>query len=611
MCAINGFNFSDEKLLDQMNLATSHRGPDGRGVFYDEGISLGHNRLSIIDTSESASQPMLSYSGRFAIVFNGEIYNFKELKKELEGEYNFKTKSDTEVILAAYSKWGKDCLNKLNGIFAFAIWDKEKKELFLARDHVGIKPLYYFWDNDKFIFSSEIKSILEHNVPRILNKEAFNHYFRVLYTPEPLTMFDGIYKLPPATYAVLLDGKLKIEKYWKIEDQKYNKNKKNTQEDVKEKVLKSVKDQLISDKPLGLYLSGGIDSSVVLHAMSKAKQNIETFSVGFDLSSEEESNKFNKDFYLARKTAKYYGTKHHEVLLKPSDVLRYIEKAVVHMDEPISNPTAIPMMKLAEFAKGKVDVVLGGDGGDELFGGYERYRLSKIASVYQSILPSFIRNIFGGKKRFGKLNTPAGVDRFALFMFMKDKILKRVINSNILDSKTTKQFFEERYFIGFNKDFEKVFMNTDRQSWLVDESLMRSDKMSMSSGLEVRVPLLDKDLVSFANTIPTKYKISLFDTKIIFKEAFRKYLPPFLLKEPKRGWFSPGAKWLRNEDVYEMAEEVLSENYNNATNSIFEWKEISKILEDHRNKKEYNVTIIWALLTFQIWVKHYNIKVQI
>ena len=194
---------------------------------------------------------------------------------------------------------------------------------------------------------------------------------------------------------------------------------------------------------------------------------------------------------------------------------------------------------------------------------------------------------------------------------MKDKILKRVINSNILDSKTTKQFFEERYFKGFNKDFEKVFMNTDRQSWLVDESLMRSDKMSMSSGLEVRVPLLDKDLVSFANTIPTKYKISLFDTKIIFKEAFRKYLPPFLLKEPKRGWFSPGAKWLRNEDVYEMAEEVLSENYNNATNSIFEWKEISKILEDHRNKKEYNVTIIWALLTFQIWAKHYNIKVQI
>ena len=608
MCAINGFNFSDEELLNRMNIITSHRGPDGKGAFYDGGISLGHNRLSIIDISESASQPMLSSDGRFAIVFNGEIYNFKELKKELEGEYNFKTKSDTEVILAAYSKWGKDCLNKLNGMFAFAVWDKEKKELFLVRDHAGIKPLYYFWDNNKFIFSSEIKGILEHDVPRILNKEAFNHYFRVLYTPEPLTMFEGIYKLPPATYAVLSNGKLKIEKYWKLEDQKYNKNKKEIQKNIKEKVLQSVKDLLISDKPLGLYLSGGIDSSVILYAMSKAKQNIETFSVGFDLVDKKESDKFNKDFYLARKTAKYYGTKHHEVLLKPDDVLKYIEKAVIQMDEPISNPTSISMMRLAEFAKDKVDVVLGGDGGDELFGGYERYRLSKIASIYQSILPAFIRNILSFNKKLNKLNIPAGIDRFALFMFMKDKVLKRVISQNIFDKKKSKQFFDEKYFKESSKDFEKVFMNTDRQSWLVDESLMRSDKMSMGSGLEVRVPLLDKELVSFANTIPTKYKVSSSNTKIIFKEAFKKDLPPYLLKEPKRGWFSPGAKWLRDEGIYLVAKEVLSKDYNETTKSLFNWEEVQKILEDHCSKKEYNVTIIWALLTFQIWAKHYKIK---
>ena len=608
MCAINGFNFSDEELLNRMNIITSHRGPDGKGAFYDGGISLGHNRLSIIDISESASQPMLSSDGRFAIVFNGEIYNFKELKKELEGEYNFKTKSDTEVILAAYSKWGKDCLNKLNGMFAFAVWNKEKKELFLARDHVGIKPLYYFWGNNKFIFSSEIKGILEHDVPRILNKEAFNHYFRVLYTPEPLTMFEGIYKLPPATYAVLSNGKLKIEKYWKLEDQKYNKNKKEIQKNVKEKVLQSVKDQLISDKPLGLYLSGGIDSSVILYAMSKAKQNIETFSVGFDLVDKKESDKFNKDFYLARKTAKYYGTKHHEVLLKPDDVLKYIEKAVIQMDEPISNPTSISMMRLAEFAKDKVDVVLGGDGGDELFGGYERYRLSKIASLYQGILPALIRKILSFNKKLNKLNTPTGIERFALFMFMKDKILKRVMSEDVFDEKKSKQFFDEKYFKESGKDFEKVFMNTDRQSWLVDESLMRSDKMSMSSGLEVRVPLLDKELISFANTIPTKYKVSSSDTKIIFKEAFKKDLPPYLLKEPKRGWFSPGAKWLRDEDIYMLAKEVLSEDYSEATRGLFDWEEVQKILEDHCSKKEYNVTIIWALLTFQIWAKHYKIK---
>ena len=215
MCAINGFNFSDKNLLDQMNAITSHRGPDGVGSFYDEDMFLGHNRLSIIDISESASQPMKSNDERFTIVYNGEIYNFLELKKELESYYNFKTKSDTEVILAAYSKWGKNCLNKLNGMFSFAIWDKEKRELFLARDPMGIKPLYYFWDNNKLIFSSEIKAILEHDIPRILNKEALNHYFRVLYVPEPLTMFEGIYKLPPATYAILSNGELKIEKYQK------------------------------------------------------------------------------------------------------------------------------------------------------------------------------------------------------------------------------------------------------------------------------------------------------------------------------------------------------------------------------------------------------------
>lgn len=611
MCAINGFNFSDKELLVQMNTATSHRGPDGTGVFLDKDISLGHNRLSIIDLSENALQPMKSNDENLIIVFNGEIYNFLELKEELKSFYDFKTKSDTEVILAAYSKWGRNCLNKLNGMFAFAVWDKEKKELFLARDHIGIKPLYYFWDNKKFIFSSEIKGILEHNIPRVLNKEAFNHYFRVLYTPEPLTMFDGINKLPPATYAVLSDGKLKIEKYWKLEDRKHIKNKKEIQANIKEKVLQSVKNQLISDKPLGLYLSGGIDSSVILYAMSKIKQNIETFSVGFDLSSEEESDKFNKDFYLARKTAEYYGTKHNEILLKPADVLEYIEKAVVQMDEPISNPTAIPMMKLAKFAKEKVDVVLGGDGGDELFGGYERYRLSKIASLYQSILPSFIRKALNFKEELSKLNTKAGIDRFALFMFMKDKVLKRVINENIFDNKKTKQFFKDKYFKEFSKDFEKAFMDTDRQSWLVDESLTKLDKMSMSFGLEARVPLLDKDIVSFANIVPTRYKISLFNTKIIFKKVFKKDLPSFLLKEPKRGWFSPGAKWLREDSIYKMAQKILSKDYNEATSSLFNWKEIKKILEDHRNKKEYNVTVIWALLTFQIWAKRYNLEPQI
>jgi len=609
MCAINGFNFKDEDLVLKMNRTTYHRGPDSSGIFLDNNISLGHNRLSIIDPNTTANQPMESDNGNFVVVFNGEIYNFKELKEELK-DYPFKTKSDTEVILASYKKWGKECVKKLNGIFAFAIWDKQKKELFLARDHIGVKPLYYFCDGERFIFSSEIKAILEHNIPRVLNKEAFNHYLRILYTPEPLTMFEGIYKLPPACIATFKDKKLSIENYWEVENTEYLKlSKKEIAERLKIQIINSVEKQLISDKPLGIYLSGGIDSSVVLDCVSSVRKNVDTFSVGFELSGKEESDKFNEDFNLARETAEFYRTNHNEVLLKYDDVLDLLEKTIWHCDEPISNPTAISMAKLANFAKDKVDVVLGGDGGDELFGGYERYRLSLLSSYYRK-LPSPLRNFLSHSEKFKKLNTPEGIERFSLFMFQKNNILKRVISENFLDIKISYEFFHNKYL---NKSksgsFEEIFMDTDRRSWLPDQSLSLSDKMSMSYGLEARVPLLDKELVEFAVKIPLKYKVNLFNTKIILKEAFRKDIPEFLFKQPKRGWFSPGAKWLRHPKIYKMACDILSENYYNETQELFNWREVRKVLEDHCSKKEYNLTIIWALMTFQIWAKNYKVKI--
>ena len=612
MCSINGFNFRDEFLIKKMNDVTKHRGPDGSGVFLSDECSLGHNRLSIIDLSNVASQPMKSGDGRHVLVFNGEIYNFQELRKELEGDYNFKTKSDTEIILASYKKWGRACVKKFSGIFAFAIWDKEKKELFLARDQMGVKPLYYFHQNGKFIFSSEIKAILEHpEVPRKLQKEAFSHYLRVLYVPEPLTMFEGIFKLPPASFAILKNGDLKIEKYWSLNiKEKLNISKKEIEEKLKDQVFISVKRQLVSDKPLGVYLSGGIDSSVVLDAISEFHEKIDTFSVGFKLDKGEEEEKFNADFNLARKTAEKYTTNHHEVLLSSNDVLKLFEKAVWHMDEPISNPTAIAMLKISEFAKQKVDVVLGGDGGDELFGGYERYRLSLLASFYQKHFPKFARSILNKKEKFKKLNTPAGIERFMLFMFQKDDILKRAVKDNFFDRDISKDFFNERYFKGEDiADFERVFMDTDRKTWLCDESLVRSDKMSMANGLEARVPLLDKDLVELAAKIPTKYKVTLTNTKAILKDAFKGRLPEFLFDQPKRGWFSPGAKWLRHPEIYKFAKEILSENYYPETKDIFNWQEVKKILEDHHDKKEYNLTIIWAILTFQVWAKKFNIKI--
>ncbi len=607
MCAINGFNFKDENLIRRMDRVTSHRGPDGTGVFLDNGISLGHNRLSIIDLSEKASQPMVSFDGKQVIVFNGEIYNFKELKSQLR-DYPFRTESDTEVILAVYKKWGIGCVEKFNGIFSFAIWDSERQELYLARDHVGIKPLYYFYDGNKFIFSSEIKAILEHDIPRILDTEAFNHYLRVLYVPGPLTIFKNIYKFPPASFCVFKDGKLEIVRYWGIEDSDcLNESEDFFKKELQKKVFGAVERQLISDRSLGIYLSGGIDSSVVLDSVSRIRNKIDTFSVGFDLKDEEEKDKFNQDFYLAGKTAKYYNTNHHEVLLGPRDVLDIFEKTVRHLDEPISNATAISMMKLAGFAKNNVDVVLGGDGGDELFGGYDRYRLSLISGYYQKI-PGILRKILVSNERFKKLNTPVGIKRFALFMFQKDEILQKAVNNKVLTGQTY-DFFKKKYFSGKTKrKFEELFMNTDRMSWLVDESLMMTDKMSMSYGLEARVPLLDKELVEFAWRIPLKYKVSAFNTKIILKKSFRGRIPDFLFNQPKRGWFSPAAKWLRHPEIYAMVKDALSQNYYKETTSLFKWDNLGKILKDHCSGKEYNPTILWAVLIFQIWAKQYNIK---
>ena len=294
MCGINGFNFADEKLITTMNDALRHRGPDAGGIFVDEKISLGHRRLSILDLSASANQPMFSEDGNLVIVFNGEIYNFLDLKKELGGE--FKTTSDTEVILCAYEKWGTECVKKLNGIFAFAIWDKNKRELFLARDPLGIKPLYYFLGDGRLIFSSEIKAILEHPIPRTLDQESLNHYLRVLYVPEPLTMFKNIKKFPPAHHAFFRHGKLELVRYWQPQDVSVEKNHVSA---VYNGLRLAVKRQLISDRPVGLYLSGGIDSSAILHCMTELGGRVKTFTVGFELNKVEQREKFNQDFDLA------------------------------------------------------------------------------------------------------------------------------------------------------------------------------------------------------------------------------------------------------------------------------------------------------------------------
>lgn len=591
-----------------MTSTLAHRGPDATGVFVDENISLGHNRLSIIDLSPNANQPMFDNEKKLAIVFNGEIYNFRELKKELEDGYAFRTKSDTEVILAGYRAWGKDVVRKLNGMFAFALWDAEKEELFCARDHAGIKPFYYYWDGTRFIFASEIKAILEHDVPRTLDRSAFNHYLRVLSVPEPMTMFKNIYKLPPQSTLSLEGKNISVASYDIGIEAEAPRSYKEAKTALREKVLRAVRRQLVSDVPVGVYLSGGIDSSTVLYAMTQARTGIETFSVGFDLDSGNVGGKFNSDFDLAQKTADFFGTKHHALRVSVKDIRDSFERAVGACDDPVSNPTSVAMMRLASFAKQNVSVVLTGSGGDELFGGYERYRMA-VAAYYYKKLPGFLRRLGDMHPRVAKMDHAKDIDLFAQFMFQKDTVLSPVVAPDFFMRGThSKTYFDERYLSKCGRDPADCFMRADQKSWLPDFFFMLSDKMSMASALEERVPLTDRELTAFSQSIPRSYKVDMFRTKKILKDAFRDDLPDYLFDQPKRGWFSPGAKWLRDPEFRVFARAILSPSYYAGTKTLFNWKELSAMLDKHISKEEYNLTTLWGILTFQVWAREYNIE---
>lgn len=611
MCGINGFTFRDEQLAADMNAETKHRGPDGSRTWSAEGITFGHNRLAIIDPSAASDQPMTSHNGRYTMVYNGELYNFRDIKKELEEDgVRFKSSGDTEVVLAAYVAWGPKCLGKFNGMFAIAIWDAERRELFLARDHAGIKPLYYSELNGALIFSSEIKGLLVHSgVSRRISRDSFNHYFRLLYVPEPLTMYEDVFKLPQGSYAFYQNGTLTITKYLKPVAPKTTRNAAETTSSIEKTIDEAVERQLVSDRPLGVYLSGGIDSSVLLDAMSRKHSKIKTYSVGFTLGSHEETEKFNSDFDLARRTAEHYRTDHHEVLLSSDQALANFEKVIWHMDEPISNATAWALFALSEKTKPSATVVLCGDGGDELFGGYDRYRLAYISSWYQ-MLPRPMTTLFGVfNSSLHKAGIRPWIDRYALFLFQKDKVVSRVIASTMYNKHVTRSFFE-RYMKDQNgKTFEEVLMNTDRQTWLVDFALMLGDTMSMAHGIEARVPLLDREVVDLALSIPAAEKLSFRQTKKLLKQAFSRRLPAYLFSQPKRGFFTPAAKWLRHPEFQKYADNVLSPDFYAPTAKLFDWNEIETMLARHIDGSVYNLTMIWALLTFQVWAKTFKVTV--
>lgn len=611
MCGISGFNFQDSLLIEKMNQKISHRGPDQRGSFVDDDISLGQTRLSIIDLSEKGKPPIFNKDKSLAIVANGEIYNFQAIKKDLiKKGYSFFSETDTEVALLAYEEYDVKCLDLFNGIFAFAIWDKNKKRLFVARDRLGVKPLYYYWQDNQFIFSSEIKAILEHNVERKINQESFNHYFRLGFVPQPLTMFQGIFKLPSAHYLILENNQLSIKRYWRINDLSDINSKAEIIDQIQFLVKDAIQLQLISDRPVGLYLSGGIDSSVLAGVISQYRSKpLNTFSVGFG----EGKGKFNADFDLAAQTAKHYGTIHHQLTITDQDALDNLEKIVYHLDEPIANTPQVAEFLLARFAKQKATVILTGAGGDELFGGYPRYYYNRLIDIFQS-LPLFLQNrgfLSWANNLLGSdladKFTARGVNRYRQFMFRKESEINKIIQPAINNSQTTVDFYQANFFNYFSqKDFTKYFMLTDLSTWLVDFGLINSDKISMAFGVEQRVPFLDHRLVELSMKIPTRYKIKGRRTKLIFKQAMKNYLPEHVLNAPKRGFFAPFSQWLR-DGLYPLAQRVLSADYCPEAQEYFNFAEIKKVFNSHINREAYHLNIILALLIWQIWHKTFVI----
>jgi len=595
MCGIAGFvGLEDDNLIKKMTHTLAHRGPDDYGFYIDDDICLGHRRLSIIDLSEKGRQPLQNEDGSVWVVVNGEIYNFMNLRKKLEENgHVFSSNTDSEVIVHLYEEFGTNFVKYLHGMFAFALWDQDSKVLILARDRIGKRPIYFSFHGGNLFFASEIKALLKAGIPAKVNLKALHYFLHLGFTPGDITMFEGIKKLEPGTILMYKSKKINIKNYWDVynfsdilKDERYFVNT------IKNILRKSVRDRLVSDRPLGLFLSGGVDSTTVLYFLSKIvdTSELKTFSVGFDIEFEEE--KFNQDLYIAKKTSEFFGTDHQELLISEKDLINNFNNVIYHMDEPIENETQIAVYMLSKYAKREVAVVLSGNGGDELFGGYSRYyryiyQPKKVFLEYLSILP----------EKF-KVYTVSKLINMIFPEYAKVSKVAPSINNNLISRYVVKWYLNNKI------PLDKRIMYIDLKNKLAENFLMTTDKMTMAHGLEQREPILDYRLVKFAFRIPTKYKIRENTTKYIIKQIIKDAVPRDVL-QGKRYWFTPVAKWMRME-FKDVAEQYLSEKALKKT-GYFDPKYVQNMFRRHLKQIEYNRSMIWKILTFQAW---YNIYID-
>lgn len=633
MCGIVGIwdykNKISRGTLEKMRNSLSHRGPDDAGIFIDEknNIGFGHQRLSIIDLSKAGHQPMSNEEGTVWIVHNGEIYNFQELRKTLKNlGYKFKSKSDTEVILHSYQEWGVNCLEKFNGMFAFAIWDKKKEKLFLCRDRVGVKPLYYYFDGNLFIFASEIKAIICHPaVKKEINFDTLSLFLQLGYIPAPHSIFKNIYKLE-AGYFSEIDKKqtIKKEKYWDITDfylegfeQRNNGKNFNEQEVEKELeriLIDSFKLRLVSDVPVGIFLSGGIDSTLVAALLARhTSYPLKSFTIGF------EDQEFNEAGY-AKEIAKYLGIEHHEMFCTQKDALDIIPKLPEIYDEPFGDSSAIPTYLVSGFARSYLKVSLSADGGDELFAGYSHY--SKINNFYQNfkklpfplLLPFlFIPSCF--IEASSKIFFPNPKDKKEKFQKFKNILKKKDflnIYKTIISCRTEDEIKKLlkipcNFPVGHFNQFQRIshldnisqMQVIDFKNYLSDDILTKVDRATMAVGLESRDPFLDQNIIEYVAKLPLNLKYKNGQRKYILKKILRKYIPEKLTERPKKGFSVPIDFWFKKE-LRPLLREYLSPQ-KIEREGIFNKKIVEEELNSYFSGKSVSVNRLWLILMFQLW----------
>ncbi len=602
MCGIGGFNWEDRKLGKAMNEALAHRGPDDDGIFVDKGLTLAHRRLSILDLRRKAKQPMTDKKGNY-IIFNGEIYNFKDIREEIIKEqkkrrikYEFFSGTDTEVILRAYALWGVDCLKKFNGMFAFCIYDSKKKTLFLARDRLGIKPLHYYASKEVFIFSSEIKGVLEHSIKRKVCEPALQEYLRYGFVLGEHTMFANIKKLMPGHYLLydMKKKKLSTKKYWKADFTKKNDWPEHAvTRNIKRLLYTSVKRRLIADVPVGAFLSGGVDSSIIVSEIAKHKDNLHTFSVDFDCKGFSEAS-------FAGIVAEQFRTQHHAVQFDAEKVLKSIETLSYHFDEPFADSSLIPMYFVSGVARKHVKVCLSGDGGDENFGGYDRYKWMKILALQKKVpekMNDFIIKIIDNINALKKTHLlTKGNQLLKLHNKPSSEIYEHIMRAELSREEPQNTTYDNHFI---HDNLIDNVTSADLQVYLPDDILTKIDRASMAVSLEARVPFLDHKLVDFMNTVSADLKVKQFTTKYLLKKAYKDILPKKILFRKKQGFGVPLKHYFRDGLKAFIHGQLADRDF--LKQGWVEKHYVDKLLKNHSAKTNDHSPTLYQLLQLKRW----------